>query len=89
MAQAHAFVVAVADADGKPATLHAGVEVEDAEHLHAVLGNGKLVLDDVNVPEAESFNQGLNDFAVRYRPVCGCAHWCGNERELLTSQLFS
>ena len=37
--QAHGLVVGVADADGKPAAVEGGFQVEDAEHLHAVTGS--------------------------------------------------
>ena len=80
--QAHGFVVGVPDADGKPATVHAGVEVEHAEHLHAVFGDGVFLLDHADVPEAEGFDQGFDDFVVRNWPVgcgtgrCGYGHSC-------------
>jgi hypothetical protein len=44
--------VAVADADREPATGHAGIEVEHAEHLHSVLADGVLLGDHADVAEA-------------------------------------
>jgi hypothetical protein len=49
--EAHASVVAVADADRKPAARHAGVEVEHAEHLHTVLADGVFLGDYADVTE--------------------------------------
>jgi hypothetical protein len=81
--------VRVAYADGKPATIHAGVEFNDPEHLHAVFGDGVLLGNDADVPEAQGFDQGLDDFGVKDGPVSGRAQWCGNGGQLLTRQLFS
>ena len=80
---------AVADADGEPAAGHAGVEVEHAEHLHAVFADGVFLFDHADVPEPQGFNQGLDDFGVRHGPVSGRAERCGNGGQLLTSQLRS
>jgi hypothetical protein len=45
--------VGIADADRKSATVHAGVKVEDAEHLHAVLGSSIFFLGYADVTKAE------------------------------------
>jgi len=52
----HASVVAVADADRKPAAGHSSVEIDHAEHLHAVLADGVLLLHHAYVAEAQGFD---------------------------------
>ena len=47
-----------------------GIEVEYAKHLHAVLADGVLFGDHTDVAEAEGFDQHLDNFGMRYRPVC-------------------
>jgi hypothetical protein len=87
--QTHALIVAVTDADREPAARHAGVEIEDPEHLHAVFGDGVLLLDNTNMPEPQSLDQGLDNFGVRHGPVSGRTQRCGNGGKLMTSQLRS
>jgi hypothetical protein len=81
--------MAVADADREPAAGHAGVEVEHAEHLHAVFADSVLLRDHANVAEAWGFDQGLDDLDRRHRPVSGRAQRCGDGGQLLSSQLRS
>jgi len=59
--------VAVPQADGEAATVDFGFEVENAEHFHAVGGDGVFVVDGADVAEAESFDEGLYDFVMGYR----------------------
>ena len=57
--QAHRLIVRVADTDREATTVKAGFEVEDAEHLHAILRDGVLVPHHADVPEAQGFCPGL------------------------------
>ena len=62
--EAHRLVVRVADANREPAALEGGFEIEDAEHLHAVLGDRVFVAHDGDVPECERFEERLDDRMV-------------------------
>jgi hypothetical protein len=85
--EAHTLVVRIPEPDGKPASIEAGFEIEDAEHLHAVLGNGILVRYDADVTKAQSLDQCLDDLVVRHRSVgCGCGRrW--HQSQLLPGDL--
>ncbi len=87
--KAHTFVVAVANTDGKATALHAGVEVKDAEHLHAVLGNGVLLGNHTDVAKAQGLDQSLDDLGMRHRTVSRGAQRRLNGCQLLTGQLCS
>src|SRR5712692_6198581 len=54
--EAHGFVVGVAEADRKSATLKDGFEVQDSEHLHPVFRHCIFVPHHGDVPEAQGFN---------------------------------
>jgi hypothetical protein len=64
--ESHRFVVRVADADREAAAGERRLQIEDAEHLHSVLGDGVFVLDDRDVPEGEGLQQRGNHLVVRY-----------------------
>lgn len=48
-----------------------GIEVERAEKLRAIFGDGVLFGDDADVAEAQGLDKGIYDFMVRDGPV-GC-----------------
>jgi hypothetical protein len=63
------LVVSVANTDRKAAAFHPGVEIEHAEHLHTVFGNGVFLFHDSDVPKSQGLNQSSNDFGMRDRSV--------------------
>jgi hypothetical protein len=87
--EAHTSVVAVADADRKPAAGHPGIQIQHAEHLHAVFAHGIFLLHHANMAEAESFDQCLHDLDVRHGPMSSSGLWRGDRGQFLTSQLRS
>ena len=50
--QTHTLVVGISQADREPAAFESGFQIQDAEHPHAVGGDGVFVLEDVDLPEA-------------------------------------
>ena len=56
--QAHGFVVSVGDADRTALTVMPVSKSITRNHLHAVTGDGELILDDTDVPKAKGFDQG-------------------------------
>ncbi len=71
----------IAQADGKPAALHFGCEVENAEHLHAVWRDCILVVDDSDVTKPESLDQCLHDLVMGDRAVRFGRWWCRHQCE--------
>ena len=55
--QPKALVMAVPQADGEPASLEAGAQVHDAEHLHAIRRDGIFLPHHANLAKAEGFDQ--------------------------------
>ncbi len=85
--EAHGFVIGVADADGEPAAVHPGFEIQNAKHFHTVGRDGVLVPDNADVPEAQRFDERLDDLVMRYRPVRAGAGRSGNQLQLRPSDL--
>ena len=83
--QAHRLVVRISQADGEAAAVDFGFEVKDAEHFHAVGGDGVFVVDGADVAEAESFDESLYDFVMRYRMVSGRGSGCGHQGEFFAA----
>ena len=83
--QAHRLVVRISQADGEAAAVDFGFEVKDAEHFHAVGGDGVFVVDGADVAEAESFDESLYDLVMGYRMVSGGGSGCGHQGEFFAA----
>src|SRR5216684_1607136 len=87
--KAHGLVVGIPDADREPASFERGFEVEDAEHLHSVLGHGVLVPDDRDVPEGKRLGKRVNDEMMSERMMTFRAFWRRNHSQLFPSDLVA
>src|SRR5260370_28371411 len=87
--EAHGLVVGIPDADREPASFESGFEVEDAEHLHPVLGDGVLVPGDRYVPEGKRLGKRVDDEVVSERVVAFRAFWRRNDSQLFPSDLVA
>ncbi len=81
--QREGLVVAVADAEGEAYAVAGGFQFHCAKELHTVFGNGVLVFNYANMPEAEGFNQGVDHFVVRHNLVGQSGIRVGYECQLL------
>ena len=68
-AERERFVVRVPQANRHAHAVLLHVEREDAEHPHAVRRDRVLVLDDVQLPEAQRLDDGADERRMRDRPV--------------------
>jgi len=51
----------------EPASFERGFEIEDAEHLHPVLGHGVLVPNDCDMPKRKRLGKGFDDEVMSER----------------------
>lgn len=62
--QRHALVVRVAKRDGEPDALVLGVHFQQGEQPRAVLGDGVLAPDYLDVPEAQGLFELVDDLVM-------------------------
>src|SRR5258708_40160001 len=80
----HGLVMAVSEPNGEARSVHLGLEIEHAEHFHAVRRYCVLVVDHADVTESKRLHERLNDFMMRYGLVsCRCRR-CGNEGQFFS-----
>jgi len=67
--QPHRLVIGIAQADREARIAVLVIQIERAEHLHAVGRDGVFVANDMDMPESDRFDQRLDHLAIRNRLV--------------------
>lgn len=63
--EGHALVMGVPECDGEADALVLGVDLDEREETRAVLGDGVVSLQYLDVPEREGFFEVVDDLVVR------------------------
>jgi hypothetical protein len=72
-AEPEGLVMAIAQADGKAASIKAGFKIEYSEHSHSILRHCEFFANHTDMPEAQAFNERLHNVMVWDRLVgSGC-----------------
>ena len=69
--QPHRLVIGIAQADREARIAVLVIQIERAEHLHAVGRDGVFVANDMDMPESERFDQRLDHLNAE----SACAPW--------------
>ena len=70
-AEPHALVMRVSDTDGELTPWGKEcLQIQHAEHLHAIFGNRIFLLDNADLPKAEAFHKDFDNLVMRNGLVC-------------------
>jgi hypothetical protein len=73
--QPEALVICVSDPNREPAPIKARLEIEDAEHFHAISRYRELLPYDADLAVTQGFYQTVHDREVRNRNMRCCCGW--------------